>query len=99
MCHRLYQRKWVYKNRYGISYEEYVALFNLQNGTCPLCNNKFSILPDEGFKGLVVDHNHETGEVRGLLCNPCNSGLGLLGDSPEVLRSAIEYLEKNGFYG
>ena len=43
--------------------------------------------------GLVIDHNHKTGKVRGLLCGSCNTGIGLLKDSPDVLDAAIEYLQ------
>lgn len=48
---------------------------------------------------VVFDHNHETGEFRGWLCNRCNSGLGHFGDSPEIIRRAYRYLKVNGHYG
>ena len=53
---------------------------------CECCNRKAS------GKRLAVDHDHETGEFRGWLCNACNTGLGLLGDKKENLESAVKYL-------
>lgn len=49
-------------------------------------------------KILKRDHNHHTGEVRGCLCSSCNRGIEYLGDSPNVLRKAIQYLETRGYY-
>lgn len=53
-------------------------------GECPVCLRK---------SALVVDHDHSTGQIRGWLCRPCNSGLGLLGDTADGLRRALTYLE------
>lgn len=75
---------------YGMSLEEYDTLYKNQEGRCDICGN----MPSEYM--LVVDHNHETGEVRGLLCRPCNSGIGLLRDSEMIVAKALEYLKKNG---
>ena len=50
-------------------------------------------------RGYAIDHNHETGEFRGILCINCNSMLGMAKDSPRILAKAIGYLEANGFYG
>jgi hypothetical protein len=78
------------KSAYGISLKEYNDLFAFQNGKCAIC-------PSTGdSKRLCVDHDHSTGKVRGLLCNNCNRGLGLLGDSPSVLQSALLYLSSAG---
>jgi hypothetical protein len=49
-------------------------------------------------RGYAIDHNHETGKFRGILCLKCNSLLGMAGDSARVLAKAIGYLEKNGSY-
>ncbi len=69
--------------RYGITEERYDELYAQQEGRCAIC----------GVGGaLSVDHNHETGVVRGLLCHACNTGLGGLKDSPELLLRAVEYL-------
>lgn len=75
--------------RYGISLEEYVEILDDQNGVCKICGSP----PSENF-ALSVDHNHETGEVRGLLCGSCNFMLGHAKDKPELLRKAAQYLEE-----
>src|SRR5690242_14788213 len=58
---------------------------------CGICgvNLKFT----RGSKGFAIDHDHKTGRVRGLLCNACNRGMGLLQDSPRMLRAAAQWLE------
>ena len=83
------------KNRFGISLDEYDAMLQLQSGCCKICGTNAP-----GPKGrFVVDHNHDTGEVRGLLCWSCNVGIGHLQDSPSILLSAFNYLSTNGHYG
>ena len=77
------------KRRYGINTEEYNKLFRRQEGVCAICGN-----PCNTGNRLSVDHSHKTGIVRGLLCNACNRGLGMLQDSAELLRKAADYLEK-----
>lgn len=70
--------------------EEYEALLADQGGTCALCNSK----PQDNPHGqLRVDHCHETGRVRGLLCHLHNTGIGMLGDTVEGLEQAIKYLK------
>jgi hypothetical protein len=67
--------------------ELYEQLFSKQGGVCRICG--------EGPKAqrrLCIDHDHGTGQVRGLLCIPCNSGIGKLKDDPALLERAIEYL-------
>jgi hypothetical protein len=56
------------------------------NGRCEICNRPF------GEKEPVLDHNHATGEARGLLCNLCNQGIGCLRDDPQLIRAALDYL-------
>ncbi len=81
---------WRLKSRYGITLEQYEQLFNLQGGRCAICDR-------ETDHTLHVDHCHETGLVRGLLCGSCNRGLGMYGDNVQLLRKAADYLEdKNG---
>lgn len=74
------QRKFLY----GITAEQFDALVLEQNGCCAVCNK-----PTEK---LCVDHCHESGKIRGLLCNTCNAGIGLLGDTAEALMNAATYL-------
>jgi hypothetical protein len=83
---RAYQRKAVY----GLSEEGFQALFSAQGGVCAICGGP----PTPKRKTLSVDHCHASGAVRGLLCGPCNAGLGNFKDSPEQLQKAIDYLRK-----
>lgn len=72
--------------RYNLTTEQITAL--KQTG-CEMCGSK---------DNLHVDHNHETNEVRGILCTNCNRGLGHFKDSPDLLRKAAAYLESKGNY-
>lgn len=72
------------RTKYGLTMHDYNYMMANQNGRCKICREK----PDK----LVVDHDHGTGKVRGLLCNSCNTGLGLLQDAPAVLQSALMYI-------
>ena len=77
-----------YRKNYGISLDDYNALLDLQKECCAICGIK-----QEDFgKNLFVDHDHSTGEVRGLLCHKCNSGLGMFNDDIKLLHAAIDYL-------
>lgn len=80
---RLHKRRDHLKRTYGLSLEDYETLEANQRGLCAICKKDC---------GLVVDHDHTTGEVRGLLCNDCNQGIGRLGDDPDVVAAALEYL-------
>ena len=74
------------KANYGVVPGWFESTSADQNGLCEICGQ----LP--GLNGLVVDHCHSTGRVRGLLCSPCNSAIGLLKENPATLLAAIEYL-------
>jgi hypothetical protein len=75
--------------QYGITEDDYSALCAKQDGRCAICGSAEA----GGWGGqLPVDHDHETGRVRGLLCNGCNSGLGRFGDDPDRLLAAAAYL-------
>lgn len=76
--------------RFGISLLDYNRMNELQRGLCAICGNPN---PRKTDSGLVVDHCHATGKVRGLLCHSCNTALGHLRDSVENLKAAIVYLE------
>jgi hypothetical protein len=71
---------------YGLSSLEFKEMLERQEHRCAICYESFN------EKVIYVDHNHETGEVRGLLCNLCNMGLGLFKDNTERLGNAIKYL-------
>jgi hypothetical protein len=83
------------KTRFGLSLEDYDQMLLDQSGCCKICGTN-----SPGNKGrFVVDHNHTTNEVRGLLCWSCNVGIGHLQDNPSILLSAFNYLSTNGYYG
>jgi hypothetical protein len=71
---------------YGLSVEDYVAILESQGGVCAYCQ------AEPGNKSLAVDHDHETGAVRGLLCGPCNTALGRFGDNVDGLLRALDYV-------
>lgn len=83
-------RKTHLKFSYGITPEVKDILRKDQNYKCKICKRTELEL---GYE-LWVDHDHTTGEIRGLLCNDCNTGLGILKDDVEIMKSAIDYLEK-----
>ncbi|KKM94802.1 hypothetical protein LCGC14_1194640 [marine sediment metagenome] len=78
------------KREYGISLEEYNKIITDQDNSCAVCNSVFKV-----DKKPVVDHDHITGKVRGLLCTSCNSGIGFLGDTLLSLKKACDYLSKS----
>jgi hypothetical protein len=84
-----------YKRRYGITVQDYDMMHMEQNGLCKICNNPESRVSNGKTSRLAVDHCHNTGKVRGLLCWACNASLGRFKDSIEILESAISYLKKN----
>lgn len=89
-CDEFRKYKRFVQKTYGISYEDYLELFDKQNGCCAICKSKVS---SSRTSRLFIDHCHDTLKVRGLLCSACNHGLGLFKDSPSVLKRAISYLE------
>ena len=75
---------------HGITLEDYNKLFQRQKGCCAICHRHQSKLK----RGLFVDHDHKTDIVRGLLCQKCNSALGLFRDKIKYLRRGLRYLEQ-----
>jgi hypothetical protein len=73
--------------------ERYDEMVAEQGGLCAICR-----AAPTGQLGLMIDHNHTTGEVRGLLCGACNTGLGLFLDDPDLLERAAAYLAERGNY-
>ncbi len=88
-------RKWVSvsarRSRYGIETDQLMYLVREQEERCAICSN---FLPADPYK-ICIDHDHETGKVRGLLCNSCNLGLGFFKDDLHRVRAAGKYLEVN----
>lgn len=86
-----YRDDWLKK--YGITVAGYDRMLAEQGGGCAICG---SADPRGRARSphFQIDHDHDTGNVRGLLCAPCNTGLGHFGDSIENLRSAIAYLQR-----
>lgn len=80
-----------FRRSYGLTQEALRGMKEAVRHCCEICGERVS--------RLVVDHNHATGEVRGMLCTSCNSGIGQLKDSPSVLEAALAYLTSRGFYG
>lgn len=76
---------------YGITVDDFREMWNLQAGRCWICLVR---LFDDEKRDVQVDHDHTTGEVRGLLCMNCNNGLGCFRDNPLSLLRAVDYLRK-----
>lgn len=80
-------RRWGLKRMYGITEDDYQTLYEVQNGECAICHRTVN-------GRLHIDHDHATNEIRGLLCNDCNRGIGLLGDDYSRLIDAAMYVMK-----
>lgn len=92
-CNPEYETNKALKKRYGITLEEYNSFFERQGGVCAICGNPETAKDYSGeVRKLSLDHDHATGVVRGLLCNNCNAGIGMLQDSILVIEKALEYL-------
>jgi hypothetical protein len=74
------------RGRYGLTAIEYCAMLLRQHGLCAVC---------EKFRPLHVDHCHITGKVRGLVCVPCNTGMGHFQHDPVLLRAAADHIEEH----
>jgi hypothetical protein len=77
--------------KYGLTHDQYEALCSAQGGRCAICRTD----TPRGRGGWAIDHDHQAGKVRGLLCTKCNTGVGLFDDDPARLRAAIKYLWKH----
>lgn len=77
---------------YGLTLDDYAEMLDGQDNRCALCKSDD---PTHWSNQFQVDHDHETGRVRGLLCASCNGGLGLFKDDPILLAEAIDYLLNN----
>lgn len=77
------------KRLYGITIDDYYRILDEQSGLCAICGVK-----DNNGKRFVIDHDHVTGDVRGLLCGNCNRAIGLMRDSINIIESAARYLKE-----
>jgi len=84
------------ERKFGLSPSDYYNMLESQGNKCLLCGLTYEGCLERYNKSLVVDHCHQTGNVRGLLCPNCNSGLGVFEDNIDALRRAVEYVEKEG---
>ena len=82
--HRYQAKMYRLKQTYGVPHDLWEELFTKQNKKCAICGLE---------KTLSLDHDHTTEKVRGLLCNNCNLGIGLMKDKISIVRSALKYLE------
>ena len=83
------------RHAYGITLDEYNVMLEKQGGVCGICKTDNPKGRQSGrgkVKDFYVDHNHETGEVRGLLCNNCNRAIGNFKDDPTIIQKAVLYL-------
>lgn len=78
--------------KFGITQEEYEDLLIEQDYACAICRQPETAVRQGRLKQLAVDHDHDTGKIRGLLCQRCNVGLGQFQDDPELLEAAFSYM-------
>jgi len=99
-CRNAYLKQWAtanpdkrraqkYRHRYGLTVEQYNSTLKEQNDRCAICQ-RLNYENSEQF--FLVDHNHTTGEVLGLLCRNCNTAIGLLQDDHQIVGQAAYYL-------
>ena len=89
------RRRGKLRRNYGITPEQHAAQAAAQGGACAICKTSFSGLSPQT---VHVDHCHETGALRGILCGRCNTAIGALSDSPEALLTAIRYVQSGGVW-
>lgn len=77
------------KRQYGLEWDEYQQMVEEQDGNCAICGQK-----DPDRPRLSIDHDHYSGRVRGLLCFPCNTGIGKLQDNYDLVQRAADYLKE-----
>jgi len=80
------------RKNYGLELEQYNLMFENQNGLCAICNH-----PEKLNRMLSVDHNHNTGEIRALLCQRCNFLIGMANENLDTLISAVSYLRSHNY--
>lgn len=90
-CHSSWKRHNHVLKTYGLTQEQYTSMLNEQSGKCSICGSTGSGAEKNRF---VVDHCHTTGDVRGLLCWPCNVGIGMFKERLDLLEKVVTYLSK-----
>lgn len=85
-----HNRKRTLRRYWNLTLEDYDRMLAAQNGGCAICETKVNI----ENKRFAVDHCHKTNKIRGLLCDLCNRGIGLLREDEEILNKAITYIKK-----
>lgn len=92
--HTISVRRSYLKRKYGVSLEWYQDKLEEQKGLCAICSCDSSSLRDRDAM-FCVDHCHDTGQPRSLLCHKCNAGIGMLGDDPTLVARAWTYLQQH----
>ena len=87
--HRVYYRTYHLLCKYGITYEQKIQMLKDQTGQCIICGKQLEI------ENACIDHAHETGKVRGILCHSCNKGLGHFLDNSSILIRAAKYIDSS----
>jgi len=95
LCHQHYMKFRRWKN-WSVTPEIYNSMLKGQNYVCKICEQKEKVTNGKSGKvrDMSIDHCHSTGKIRALLCNPCNTAIGLFKDDPATLRKAADYLER-----
>jgi hypothetical protein len=92
-----YARNWALQKKYGIDNDGFEAIWNAFRGQCGICSKELT-MPEQKRgqrpSAAVIDHDHNTGNIRGLLCNSCNKAIGLLKDNADLVQKAADYLRK-----
>ena len=93
-----YAAEWQRMRKYGIDSGGFDLLWIVAKGKCNICGCDLTMPTQTRGQALstaVIDHDHETGNLRGLLCNACNKGIGLLKDSPEIIHHAWRWVKND----
>ena len=88
------------KYKYGVTVSKLEEILKEQNNNCAICKSELPdlLVYENRQRGYAIDHNHDSGEFRGVLCLTCNTLLGMAKDNKDILLSAVDYLEVNGTY-